>query len=226
MKIRLLLSFALLWSVAVSADEFETLPGLAANKYVFVSGSRVTLNHESFTNVNKNIKGANDKYVALVRVEGDPAGPLIFDVDATIKGSGFYDTGFRCYKYFRQPNGSVRIGAGLPPNCDSTSVNVDNKFYFSVRLNVTCNEMVVGTYTGNKNALITPSQVQTIENSIDRTYGWIIGNPYETKREISLLVNAERNTGGACKELRVELEGLQGTKLSEITSNVLIAEPF
>lgn len=226
MKIKHIFLFSMLLPLSVVAGDFVSHSNFATNKYVYVSGTRVTLDHTSFTKYDD-----IESYFALVRVDGDAGQSLVFDVDAKVKGNGFYDVKEDCIRLDPigepvypdpmsnwQPMGTRRV-------CTASDYP-KNKFFFTVRLNVTCNEHVVGTYTGNKNALLSPAELKAAKGGVDPITGKPIENPYNTERNINLLVDAEINTGGACKELRVELEGLQGTKISDITTDILIAESF
>ncbi|WP_299940301.1 hypothetical protein [uncultured Microbulbifer sp.] len=199
---------------------FLTVNAAANDNSIYVSGIRHTLDHNSFIKVGR-------KYIATIRVVGDIGQPLIFDIDSKIKGFGFYDIGFECYQIIdRKPDGTYRTVPGNPPNCQLTRVNPSNEFYFSARLNVSCSGIVIGTSTENKNALLSTQQLQAIKGSVDLESGQVIGNPYDRNRNINLLVDAAHSTGGQCKELRLEIEGLHGTQIYEIVSNVTIAEPF
>ncbi|WP_299939569.1 hypothetical protein [uncultured Microbulbifer sp.] len=217
-KMRYIIIYLLL-IINSPANSYENLSEFSSGDSIYISGEKFTLGSNSFVK-------SGQKYVAIIPVVGDIGQQLIFDIDARVKGYGFYDTGFECHKFYIQPNGSIRIGSGIPPNCDATSVNPSNEFYFSVRMNVTCSNLVIGTNTENRNTLLTSEQLQAIEDSVDRVSGFVVGNPYERNRNLNLLVDASRKTEGQCKELKLELEGLNGTQIYEISSDIIIAEPF
>ncbi|WP_444924249.1 hypothetical protein ACJJH9_02995 [Microbulbifer sp. DLAB2-AF] len=207
---------------------FANIPVFASSltgaDYVYVNGTRITLSDESFVNI------GGQKYVATVPVEGDVGRDLIFDIDAKIKGDGYYDLGFKCYARGWQigelePGIRDLLFPWYPPCPIGYAVPGDN-FYFSIRMDVTCSDFIIGTESANRNTLLTSEQKSAIAKSVDRKWGKVIGNPYERTRELNLLIDNYLNTEGACKELRIEIEGLNGTQISEIVGDILIAEDF
>jgi len=191
---------------------------LAFNEVIYVAGSKYNITKQSFS-------GNGSVYTAKIPVSGDYGQQLIFDIDARISGNGAIDTGFECHKLYPQPGGYFLIGAGNPPDCTYTTVNPSNQFRFIVEMNAYCSSIPIGTDMDNRNALLTAEQVTAIKNSVN-SYGFIVGNPYDTYRSLNLLIDNTLVTHGNCRELTLEVKGLEQTQISAIDMDILIGEVF
>lgn len=185
---------------------------------VYISGSKHTIDKQSFTK-------SGSTYTTVLSVAGDYGQQLIFDIDARITGNGYIDPGFECHKLFRQPGGMVLIGTGFPPDCDFTSVNPSDEFRFIVEMSAYCSGTPIGTDMADRNALLTAAQVQAVKDSVN-SYGFIVGNPYNTYRSLNLLVDKTLTTDGNCQELTIKVKGLDNTQIGSIDMDILIGESF
>ncbi|WP_299939573.1 hypothetical protein [uncultured Microbulbifer sp.] len=164
---------------------------------------------------------------------------LIFDIDLKINGLRFYDAGFHCYVYvedtdlpFPSPK-TIKyklVDSGTPPNCvEIEIVGPGNEFHFSVSMNVACSGMAIGSNAANKNATLTLEEIGAIRDSIHEIYG-VIGNPYDRKRELNLIVDGSLEAGERqCKTLSIYLSGFSDAEeyqIHEITSDIIIAQSF
>ncbi|WDD98706.1 hypothetical protein [Thalassomonas actiniarum] len=190
----------------------------AFDDVIYIAGSKHSINKQAFSQ-------SGSVYTAKIPVSGDYGQQLIFDIDARISGNGAIDTGFECHKLYPQPGGYFLIGAGNPPDCTYTTVNPSNQFRFIVEMNAYCSNIAIGTDMDNRNALLTAEQVTAIKNSVN-SYGFIVGNPYNTYRSLNLLVDNTLVTNGNCQELTIEVKGLEQTHIGTIDMDILIGEVF
>ncbi|WDE05768.1 hypothetical protein SG34_002185 [Thalassomonas viridans] len=210
MNIKVLISSLLLILFAAELQAFDDV--------IYIAGSKHSITKQAFSR-------SGSVYTARIPVSGDHGQQLIFDIDARITGHGALDPGFECHKLYPQPGGYFLIGAGNPPDCTYTTVNPSDQFRFIVEMNAYCSNIAIGTDMDNRNALLTAQQVTAIKNSVD-SYGFIVGNPYNTYRSLNLLVDNTLVTQGDCRELTLEIKGLEQTQIGTIDMDILIGEVF
>ncbi|WP_281561092.1 hypothetical protein [Thalassomonas sp. RHCl1] len=210
MNIKILITSLLTMLFAANLQAFDDV--------IYIAGSKHTITKQAFSQ-------SGSVYTAKIPVSGDYGQQLIFDIDARISGNGAIDTGFECHKLYPQPGGYFLIGAGNPPDCTYTTVNPSNQFRFIVEMNAYCSNIAIGTDMDNRNALLTAEQVTAIKNSVN-SYGFIVGNPYNTYRSLNLLVDNTLVTNGNCQELTIEVKGLEQTHIGTIDMDILIGEVF
>ncbi|WP_281559076.1 hypothetical protein [Thalassomonas sp. RHCl1] len=170
---------------------------------VYVNGTLHTLSKSDFAQ-------SGDNYTAYIDVIGDYGQQLIFDIDAIVGGDGFQEVtyvtevGDRCIRWNgkKTPDHSTCIQYNL------IEVPVySNDFRYMTELQVTCSGIAIGSDMDNKNALVN-------------------GQVTDTYRETKLLVTNQKNTGGSCQQLKVEIKGLELAAINNISLDVLIAEAF
>ncbi|WDD99076.1 hypothetical protein [Thalassomonas actiniarum] len=170
---------------------------------VYVNGTLHTLSKSDFAQ-------SGDNYTAYIDVIGDYGQQLIFDIDAIVGGDGYQEVtyvtevGDRCIRWNgrKTPDYSTCIQYNL------IEVPVySNDFRYMTELQVTCNGIAIGSDMDDKNALVN-------------------GQVTDTYRETKLLVTNQKNTGGNCQQLKVEIKGLDLGAINNISLDVLIAEAF
>ncbi|WDE11877.1 hypothetical protein [Thalassomonas haliotis] len=170
---------------------------------VYVNGTLHTLAKSDFVQ-------SGDNYTAYIDVIGDYGQQLIFDIDAIVGGDGYQEVtyvtevGDRCIRWNgrKTPDFSTCIEYNL------IEVPVySNDFRYMTELQVSCSGIAIGSDMDNKNALVN-------------------GQVTDTYRETKLLVTKQKNTGGSCQQLKVDIKGLELAAINNISLDVLIAEAF
>jgi len=170
---------------------------------VYVNGTLHTLAKSDFVQSGNN-------YTAYIDVIGDYGQQLIFDIDAVVGGDGYQEvtyvteTGTRCIRW----NGRKTPDYSTCLEFNTIEVPVySDDFRYVTELQVTCSGMAIGSDMDDKNELVN-------------------GQVTDTYRETKLLINSQKNTGGNCRQLKVEVKGLELEAINNISLDVLIAEPF
>ncbi|WDE05417.1 hypothetical protein SG34_000240 [Thalassomonas viridans] len=141
---------------------------------------------------------SGNNYTAYIDVVGDHGQQLIFDVDAVVGGYG--------YQQITYQRICLQMG---PHGCTEPDIReiISDDFRYVVELNVTCNGIAIGSDIDNKNEQVSGR----------------VSNKY---REVKLLTRKNTATGGNCRQLKVQVNGLELGSISNIALDVLVAEAF
>lgn len=179
------------------------LSGRSLADTLYVNGTLHTLAKSDFVQ-------SGDNYTAYIDVFGDYGQQLIFDIDAIVGGEGYQEVtyitevGDRCIRW---------NGRKTPDFSNCVQYNLievpvySNDFRYVTELQVTCSGIAIGSDMDDKNALVN-------------------GQVTDSYRETKLLVSNQKNTGGHCQQLKVEIKGLELAAINNISLDVLIAEAF
>ncbi|WDE11875.1 hypothetical protein [Thalassomonas haliotis] len=182
------------------------LAGMMSAAYadtVYVNGTLHTLAKSDFVQSGNN-------YTAYLDVIGDNGQQLLFDIDGIVGGQGYQAITYR--EEIRGCNvwqGNVKghdYSTCLVPRYVQVPV-YSNDFRYVVEVQVTCSDIAIGSDLDHKNALVN-------------------GKVTDKYREVKLLVDKQRSTGGNCQQLKLEIKGLDLESVSNISMDVLVAETF
>lgn len=149
-------------------------------------------------NLNDFTRSGNN-YVTTLDVAGEQGHQLIFDIDGSVSGYGFQDarTVYICLQ--RGPN-------GICYEPDDRTI-YDDDFRYMVELKLTCSGIAVGTDLEHKN--------EVVNGAVTNRY-----------RSVELMLSKQINTNGNCRQLRIEVNGLDLDRIDNIDLDLLVASPF
>ncbi|WDD99073.1 hypothetical protein [Thalassomonas actiniarum] len=170
---------------------------------LYVGGTLHTLAKSDFVQ-------SGDNYTAYIDVIGDNGQQLIFDIDGIVGGEGYQNISYReeirgCNLWKNNIKGND-YSTCLQPRYVQVPV-YDNDFRYMVELQVTCNGIAIGSDMDHKNELVNAR----------------VTDKY---REVKLLVGKQRSTGGNCRQLKLQVKGLELESISYISMDVLVGETF
>ena len=141
---------------------------------------------------------SGNNYTAYIDVVGDYGQQLIFDIDGIVGGYGSQQITYQ----------KICLQMG-PRGCTEPDIReiISDDFRYVVELKVTCSGIAIGYDLDDKNALVD-------------------GRVTDKYREVKLLTQNSLVTGGNCRQLKVEVNGLELDSIGNIALDLLVAEPF
>ncbi|WP_281559080.1 hypothetical protein [Thalassomonas sp. RHCl1] len=141
---------------------------------------------------------SGNNYTAYIDVVGDNGQQLIFDIDAVVGGNG--------YQQITYQKICLQMGRWGCVEPDIREI-ISEDFRYVVELDVSCSGIAIGSDLDNKN--------EQVDGRVANKY-----------REVKLLTQNTLVTGGNCQQLKVAVNGLELSSISNISLDVLIAETF